>query len=336
MSWSLVVLNWQFQCLIFFFFDVILKTLKKICLQCSSLVSKKACHQCHAPTEKIRKKNTYTILHNQDPFTTSEIRLLFANLSFENAQKLGWNVPPVRAVPKILAVPPPCVRPSARMTNGKWCCSDLTYKYSEIIKVNNVLKSLVYGNYPKHIIMDSWIKLQWHVSTLFDNSAKDFNIANARRTLPVEGYKQRLSGKEGRIRCHLMGKRVDFSARTVITPDPNLDLDEVGVPKQIALSLTKPETVTSFNLEEMVQRIRAGPKSLQGAKYLIIKGQKFDLTVARIEKVSVGDIIERPLKNGDIVVMNHQPTLHKMSMMAHRVKIMVRSAMPFFVPQHTH
>ena len=133
-----------------------------------------------------------------------------------------------------------------------------------------------------------------------------------------------------------MGKRVDFSARTVITPDPNLDLDEVGVPKQIALSLTKPETVTSFNLEEMVQRIRAGPKSLQGAKYLIIKGQKFDLTVARIEKVSVGDIIERPLKNGDIVVMNRQPTLHKMSMMAHRVKIMVRSAMPFFVPQHTH
>ena len=120
-----------------------------------------------------------------------------------------------------------------------------------------------------------------------------------------------------------MGKRCDFTSRTVITPDPNLEINEVGVPKTIALNMTIPERVSVYNMREMAERVRKGPKHLKGARYVErADGTRFDLTVASIKCLSIGDVVERPLQDGDMVVMNRQPSLHKMSMMGHRVKVM--------------
>jgi len=127
-----------------------------------------------------------------------------------------------------------------------------------------------------------------------------------------------------------MGKRVDFSARTVITGDPHLDLDQVGVPLSIAMRLTYPERVTLHNLDDMRAAVRLGPYVLGGALYVTRRdGERFDLSFVSLAvvagKLHVGDVVDRMLRDNDIVVMNRQPSLHKMSMMAHRVKILLYS-----------
>ena len=123
-----------------------------------------------------------------------------------------------------------------------------------------------------------------------------------------------------------MGKRVDFSARTVISGDPNLDLDQVGVPISIAKTLTYPEIVTPYNIHKLTELVRNGPNEHPGAKYVIRDtGDRIDL---RYNK-RAGDIalqygwkVERHLMDDDPVLFNRQPSLHKMSMMAHRVRVM--------------
>jgi len=139
---------------------------------------------------------------------------------------------------------------------------------------------------------------------------------------------QRLKGKEGRFRSNLSGKRVDFSARTVISPDPNLDISEVGVPLYIAMRLSIPEKVTIWNLEEMKKYVINGPQKYPGALYVVRPdGKRIRLEfVADREKVAEslepGFIIERHLKDGDISIFNRQPSLHRMSIMAHYVKVL--------------
>ncbi|EDO14315.1 hypothetical protein Kpol_162p1, partial [Vanderwaltozyma polyspora DSM 70294] len=143
---------------------------------------------------------------------------------------------------------------------------------------------------------------------------------------PVKSIRARLKGKEGRIRGNLMGKRVDFSARTVISGDPNLELDQVGVPKSIAKTLTYPEVVTPYNIDRLTQLVRNGPNEHPGAKYVIRdNGDRIDLRYSK----RAGDIqlqygwkVERHIMDNDPVLFNRQPSLHKMSMMAHRVKVM--------------
>ena len=307
------------------FFDMIYRTLQKICISCSHPLGrcKKKCAKCGQAIQKIKKESTHDISANKETLLPSRVRDLFSNIERKHYSSLGWGVPPEWAILTVLAVPPPCVRPGAKMTSGQWTCSDLTYKYSEIIKENNTLKSLLFGQLPLHIVKDTWKKLQWHVSTLFDNGIPALRVSNARRAVPMKGYKQRLWGKAGRIRGNLMGKRVDFSARTVITPDPTLDLDQVGVPTSIALNLTVPEKVTRYNIHHLIERIQRGAMSLDGARYVTRKdGTRYDLRVADLKRLGVGDIVERPIKNDDIVVLNRQPTLHRMSMMSHRVKIL--------------
>ncbi|KAL5495827.1 RPO21_1 [Sanghuangporus weigelae] len=150
--------------------------------------------------------------------------------------------------------------------------------------------------------------LQFHVATYMDNDIAGIPQALQKSGRPVKAIRARLKGKEGRLRGNLMGKRVDFSARTVITGDPNLELDEVGVPKSIAMTLTYPERVTPYNIAYLQELVRNGPREYPGARYVIRDtGERIDL---------------RHLKNGDYVLFNRQPSLHKMSMMCHRVRLM--------------
>src|SRR5215212_965446 len=136
---------------------------------------------------------------------------------------------------------------------------------------------------------------------------------------PLKSIRARLKGKEGRLRGNLMGKRVDFSARTVITGDPNLELDEVGVPRSIARNLTFPEIVTPYNIDRMHQLVNNGPTEHPGAKYVIRQdGSRIDLRHhKRTGEIALqyGYKVERHIVDGDVVIFNRQPSLHKMSMM---------------------
>ncbi|CAJ0839027.1 8077_t:CDS:2 [Entrophospora sp. SA101] len=144
---------------------------------------------------------------------------------------------------------------------------------------------------------------------------------------PLKSIRARLKGKEGRLRGNLMGKRVDFSARTVITGDPNISVDEVGVPRSIAQNLTFPELVTPFNLPHLQSLVERGPTEHPGAKYVIRDtGERIDLkytlSSASSVRLQLGWKVERHINDGDIVIFNRQPSLHKMSMMGHRVRVM--------------
>ena len=143
---------------------------------------------------------------------------------------------------------------------------------------------------------------------------------------PLKALNQRLKGKAGRVRGNLMGKRVDFSARTVITADPNLNIDQVGVPRSIALKLSMPVTVTPFNIHELQELVIKGPDDWPGALYIIRNDQKrVDLRHISSKNdliLEVGWIVERHLKDDDVILFNRQPSLHRMSIMGHRVKIL--------------
>ena len=159
-----------------------------------------------------------------------------------------------------------------------------------------------------------------------DNDLPGLPQALQKSGRPLKSIKARLKGKEGRLRGNLMGKRVDFSARTVITPDPNLSLDEVGVPRSIARTMTVCETVTPFNIEKLQKLVQNGPTEHPGARYVIRDdGTRIDLRYARRAGELVlqkGFKVERHINDGDVVIFNRQPSLHKMSMMGHRVRVM--------------
>ncbi|KAJ9056799.1 DNA-directed RNA polymerase II core subunit rpo21 [Entomophthora muscae] len=225
-----------------------------------------------------------------------------------------------------LPVPPPCVRPSIVVPGMGRGEDDLTHKLSDIIKANDQLKTAEAEGEPTHILDEYEFLLQFHVSTFKDNDVAGLPAATQKSGRPVKSLRARLKGKEGRIRGNLMGKRVDFSARTVITGDPMLSINEVGVPFSIARNLTYPEMVTSYNFEKMQNLVRNGPTQHPGAKYVIRDdGVRIDLRHRRATgdmALQVGFCVERHIDNGDVVIFNRQPSLHKMSMMGHHVRVL--------------
>lgn len=227
---------------------------------------------------------------------------------------------------KNLAVAPPPVRPSVAMPSGYRCEDDLTYAYQQIIKMNNVLRSHIEKGTNQSTINEILAQLQYLVATLMDNDICGQPKQKHKSGKQLKSIRARLKGKEGRLRGNLMGKRVDFSSRTVITPDPNLQLDELGVPLDIATNLTFPETVTMANYDEMKKLIQNGPQCWPGAKYIIRHDERqIDLSALRNRSdahIEVGYKVERHLRDGDYVIFNRQPSLHKMSIMGHRVKIL--------------
>lgn len=226
----------------------------------------------------------------------------------------------------VLPVPPPPVRPSISVDGGAMRGEDdLTYKLAEIIRANSSLRKFEEEGAPAHVINEFEQLLQWHIATYMDNDLPGQPQALQKSGRPVKSIRARLKGKEGRLRGNLMGKRVDFSARTVITGDPNLALDEVGVPFSIARTLTYPERVTPYNIQYLQELVRNGPNEYPGARYVVRDtGDRIDLRYNKRADtfLQYGWIVERHLKDGDIVLFNRQPSLHKMSMMAHRVKLM--------------
>ncbi|MDH3501647.1 MAG: DNA-directed RNA polymerase subunit A' [Nitrosopumilus sp.] len=259
------------------------------------------------------------------------IRERFSQIIDDDLNLLAYD--PVTARPEwfilqALPVPPVTVRPSIILETGIRSEDDLTHKMVDIIRVNQRLKESKEAGTPPLIVQDLVDLLQYHTTTYFDNEVSGIPQAHHRSGRPLKTLTQRLKGKEGRFRGSLSGKRVDFSSRTVISPDPNLDLSEVGVPEQVAMKLTIPEIVTEWNIERMRKLVINGPNKFPGVNYIVRPdGVKIRLDFVEdrsiiAETLEIGYLVERHLADGDIVLFNRQPSLHQMSIMAHYVRVL--------------
>ncbi|KAL0051000.1 hypothetical protein WJX82_000334 [Trebouxia sp. C0006] len=272
------------------------------------------------------------ITERKQELTAERAYEIMKRISDEDCQVMGFNpkfAHPSWMVLTVLPVPPPAVRPSVQMDSNSRSEDDLTHKLAEIIKANNRLKRQDQNGSPQHIIREFSQLLQFHITTYFDNTKPGQPVAAQRSGRPLLSIGQRLKGKSGRVRGNLMGKRVDFSARTVISGDPNIAIDELGVPWSIALNMTYPEIVTQHNFERLKQLVENGPHpppGQTGARFIIREdGQRMDLRYRRKDSdihLQPGYKVERHLQNGDVVLFNRQPSLHKMSMMGHKVRIL--------------
>jgi DNA-directed RNA polymerase subunit A' len=293
------------------------------------------CPWCGETQRKIgfEKPTSFTEEREEGParLTPSDIRDRLERIPNDDERLLGVNSEHARlewTVLTVLPVPPITVRPSITLESGVRSEDDLTHKLVDVSRINQRLKENIDAGAPQLIVEDLWELLQYHVTTYFDNEVSGIPPARHRSGRALRTLAQRLKGKEGRFRSNLSGKRVDFSARTVISPDPNISINEVGVPFDVAKILTIPERVTSWNIEETKRLVRNGPEKHPGANYVIrMDGRRVDLRFVKdldsiADSIEAGFIVERHLKEGDTVLFNRQPSLHRMSIMAHEVRVM--------------
>jgi DNA-directed RNA polymerase II subunit RPB1 len=265
----------------------------------------------------------------RQPLEVEFVLRLFRRILDEDVDFMGLSrfwCRPDWMICTVLPIPPPQVRPSVIQDNNQRSEDDLTHKLAEIIKTNNTyLMPRIQANAAKSVI-DEWTNvLQYHIATLVDNQIPGVAPSAQRNGRPLKSIQQRLGSKEGRIRYNIQGKRVEFSARSVITPDPNISIAELGVPEKIAMNLTRPERVTEFNLKRLYKFVQNGPDKFPGAKTIRrADGRIISLRHVKTGEITLhyGDIVNRHLMDGDIVLFNRQPTLHRMSMMAHKVKVL--------------
>lgn len=253
---------------------------------------------------------------------------LFKNISATDCELLGLDPNegrPEMFIWQFLPAPPVCIRPSVAQDNAS-NEDDLTTKLADIVWVSGMIRSALQKGSPIQTIMEQWEYLQTQVAMYVNSDVPGLQQPGFGKS--TRGFCQRLKGKQGRFRGNLSGKRVDFSGRTVISPDPNLGIDQVAVPQLVAKNLTYPERVQRQNIDKLRQCVRNGPNVWPGAQGLIKKddgGYKVSLKFGNREyaarDLTYGDIVERHLEDGDIVLFNRQPSLHKLSIMSHLVKV---------------
>ena len=299
------------------------------------------CLQPCPPNGKMRKEGLATIIaewknedsENSEPIIikfTPEISLkILKRISDEDVSFMGFS--PIWSRPdwmicQVMAVPPPSVRPSIKHDAQQRSEDDLTHILVNIIKANKTLQEKIQNNAPANVIDDWATVLQYYVATQVDNKIPGVASVAQRSGRPLKSIKDRLNGKGGRMRGNLMAKRVDFSARSVITADPNLSIKELGIPLKIAKNLTKPVRVNKMNKAFLTKLVQNGPDVWPGAK-ILEKDNGESITLRYfMDRDSIvleeGDIVHRHMMDGDPVLFNRQPTLHRMSMMCHIARIM--------------
>ncbi len=286
------------------------------------------CPHCQAVQEKLKfSMPTYFYLGDRR-LKPDELKDMLAKISDDDLEILGVDSKtsrPDALIVNALLVPPVDVRPSITLETGERSEDDLTHKLVDIMRINQRLEQNINAGAPQIIIDDLWELLQYHVTTYFNNETSGIPPARHRSGRALKTIAQRLKGKEGRFRYNLSGKRVNYSARTVISVDPSIDVDQVGVPRAIAEKLTVPFYVTEWNLEEarkLLQRaeypIVVNVVSPDGKRKRILEANKEEL----VKELKSGYILERQLRDGDIALFNRQPSLHRISIMAHKVKVL--------------
>ena len=288
------------------------------------------CPHCKSKQKKIALEKPTTFLEEEKRISPVEIRARLEKIPDSDCEIFGLKVPHVRPewmILTILPIPPVTMRPSITLESGERSEDDLTHKLGDIVRINQRLFENINAGAPEIIVEDLWDLLQYHVTTFFDNNITQLPPARHRSGQPLKTLTERIKSKEGRIRHNLAGKRTNFCARTVISPDPMLELFEVGVPFIIATKLTVPERVNDWNMQYLKGFVEKGPDKYPGANYIIRPdGKKKKITEetkeASLEELQPGYIVERHLMDGDIAIFNRQPSLHRMSMMCHRIKIL--------------
>ncbi len=305
----------------------------------------RSCPQCHEVQQRIILDKPTTFRENGHKITPKEVRARLERIPDEDVRSLGLNPKfgrPEWMVLTVLPVPPVQVRPSITLESGERSEDDLTHKLVDVLRINQRLRENRDMGAPQLVVEDLWELLQYHVTTYFDNQTSGIPPARHRSGRPLKTLAQRLKGKDGRFRSNLSGKRVNFSARTVISPDPLLSINEVGIPVEVARALTVPLEVTLHNQEVAKELVKRGPSPGPaaeggyqcGVNYLIREdGQRIKVmdknAEACAELVTPGCVVERQLIDGDIVLFNRQPSLHRMSMMAHFVRILPHKTFRF-------
>jgi DNA-directed RNA polymerase II subunit RPB1 len=217
------------------------------------------------------------------------------------------------------------VRPSVKQDANQRSEDDLTHIYGHIIKTNQDLEDRILNNASQKMIDDLTGVLQYFVAMIVNNKVKGAVPMAQRSGRSLQCITGRINSKNGRIRGNLMGKRVDFSARSVITGDPNLSIRQLGVPLKVAKCLTKPVVVNDRNRDFLLKLVQNGPDEYPGAKILEKKNGD-NVSLRYVDRMSIrldnGDVVHRHMLDGDAVLFNRQPSLHRMSMMCHIAKIM--------------
>jgi len=291
---------------------------------------------------KIRKEGLATIVAEwkndsaeAEPIiikvTPEMVLKIFKRISDEDVSFMGFS--PVWSRPdwmvcQVMSVPPPAVRPSVKHDSQQRSEDDLSHILVNIIKTNKTLQEKIQNNAPANVIDDWSTVLQYYIATQVDNKIPGVASVAQRSGRPLKSIKDRLNGKGGRMRGNLMAKRVDFSARSVITADPNISIRELGIPMKIAKNITKPVVVNSLNKAFLKKLVQNGPDVWPGAKkYEKQNGESIDLRYYSDRNSMIledGDTVHRHMMDGDAVLFNRQPTLHRMSMMCHIARIMTR------------
>jgi DNA-directed RNA polymerase subunit A' len=296
----------------------------------SILKNIKVCPHCGARQQGITLEKPTTYMENEKRINPIEIRSRLEKVSDDDCKLFGLEpsfVRPEWMVMTVMLIPPVTMRPSITLESGERSEDDLTHKLGDIVRINQRLFENINAGAPEIIVEDLWDLLQYHITTFFDNEVPQLPPARHRSGQPLKTISERLKSKEGRIRHNLAGKRTNFSARTVISPDPKLKLSEVGIPQEIARKLTIPETVTIWNIDYLKEFIKRGTDNYPGANYILRPDGKrkrvTDETKEQLlEEIQPGYVVERHIMDGDVAIFNRQPSLHRMSMMCHRVKVL--------------
>lgn len=332
-----------------------MQVLKAINEQCKKT---RRCYQCNAPNGVVKKNGPLKIVHDQfrylskrnpeekidfeksfqavidqspdterlvkramDDLNPLRVLNLFKQIAPHDYTLLGLSASPVDYLWQEVPAPPVCIRPSITQDNAS-NEDDLTVKLTEIVKASSQIRAGFENGMTLNELMNQWEFMQLSLA-LYINADTPTGTMNA----PIRALCQRLKGKQGRFRGNLSGKRVDFSGRTVISPDPNLRIDEVAVPDRMCKILTYPEKVTEYNIEKLRNLVLNGADVHPGANFLVKSGEaarrnlRFGNRKRLADTLTVGDTVERHLEDGDIVLFNRQPSLHRVSILCHRVKV---------------
>ncbi len=292
-------------------------------LEKAQLNAPTTCPHCKAKQKKIVFAKPYSFYEEKDELNPAAIRERFEKIPQKDLKKIQFNGGrPEWLILTLFPVPPVTMRPSITLESGERSEDDLTHKLVDIVRINQSLKENIDIGAPEFILNDLWELVQYHISTYFDNELTGAPLARHRSGRALKGIIQRLKAKEGRLRGNLLGKRVNFSARTVISPDPRLSINEVGVPREVADELTVPLFVMEANLKQAKGIIKSGSANYvirpDGRRIKVTGENKADV----VENIGVEWVVERKLQDGDITLFNRQPSLHRISIMAHRAKIM--------------
>ncbi|TGO27463.1 hypothetical protein BPAE_0041g00130 [Botrytis paeoniae] len=280
--------------------------------------------------EEAKKHNTELEKHVKKVYEDLHplrVLNLFKLITPSDCELLGIN--PAEGRPEMflwqfVPAPPICIRPSVQQDGGS-NEDDITTKLAEIVSMASLLRAALHKGQAVQTIMEQWDFLQLQIAMYVNSDVPGLQQPGFGKA--IRGFCQRLKGKQGRFRGNLSGKRVDFSGRTVISPDPNLGIDEVAVPILVAKNLTYPERVQRQNIEKLRQCVINGPNVHPGAQQIVKKdsNHKISLKFAKRDNeakfLKIGDVVERHLEDGDIVLFNRQPSLHKLSIMSHYAKI---------------